>query len=82
MLVAVALMGVALSSAADATVQPARQQAAPFTPNTTFITTSDGVRLEVLDDGGQGPPILLVSGGGMTAHAFDEFAPRLEHFPT
>lgn len=76
-LAAVALMSVAPCSAAGAAVQPAQRQAAPFAPKTTFITASDGVRLEVLDYGGQGSPILLVSGGGMTAHAFDEFAPRL-----
>ncbi|MFC4442895.1 alpha/beta fold hydrolase [Caulobacter henricii] len=74
---AVALMGVAPSSIASTAVHPAQQQAAPSTPRTTFITTSDGVRLEVLDYGGQGSPILLASGGGMTAHAFDQFAPRL-----
>lgn len=73
----IALMGLAPCSTADAAVQPVQQQAFPFTPKTTFITTSDGVRLEMLDYGGQGSPILLVSGSGMTAHAFDRFAPRL-----
>lgn len=76
-LAAIALMGVAPCSPADAAVQPTQPQAAPITPRTTFITTSDGVRLEVLDYGGRGSPILLVSGGGMTAHAFDDFAPSL-----
>lgn len=44
---------------------------------TSFVTTSDGVKLEVLDYGGQGSAILLISGGGRTAHDFDAFAPRL-----
>lgn len=43
----------------------------------SFVTTSDGLKLEVLDYGGQGAPILLISGGGRTAHDFDAFAPRL-----
>lgn len=32
----------------------------------SFITTTDGVRLEVLDYGGQGTPVLLISGYGQT----------------
>ena len=36
-----------------------------------------GVKLEVLDFGGQGSPILLLAGLGATAHSFDELAPML-----
>ena len=35
------------------------------------------VRLEVLDWGGSGRPVVLLAGGGNTAHVFDEFAPKL-----
>ena len=35
------------------------------------------VRLEVLDWGGTGRPLVLLAGGGTTAHINDEFAPRL-----
>jgi pimeloyl-ACP methyl ester carboxylesterase len=35
------------------------------------------VRLEVLDWGGSGRPLMLLAGGGDTAHTFDDFAPRL-----
>lgn len=35
------------------------------------------VRLEVLDWGGSGRPVILVAGGGNTARVFDEFAPKL-----
>jgi pimeloyl-ACP methyl ester carboxylesterase len=35
------------------------------------------VRLEVLDWGGSGRPIVLLAGGGNTAHVFDNFAPKL-----
>ena len=36
-----------------------------------------GVRLEVLDWGGSGGPLVLLAGGGDTAHVFDDFAPKL-----
>jgi len=42
-----------------------------------FVTVDQGVRLEVLDWGGQGKPVVLLAGGGDTAHVFDEFAPKL-----
>lgn len=61
----------------NAGAQSVQLQTEPIQPNATFITTSDGVQLEVLDYGGQGSPVLLNSGSGATAHAFDEFAPRL-----
>jgi pimeloyl-ACP methyl ester carboxylesterase len=39
---------------------------------------SKNVRLEVLDWGGSGsPPLVLLAGGGDTAHVFDDFAPKL-----
>jgi pimeloyl-ACP methyl ester carboxylesterase len=37
----------------------------------------ENVRLEVLDWGGSGRPIVFLSGLGGTAHIFDEFAPKL-----
>jgi non-heme chloroperoxidase len=42
-----------------------------------FVTVDDGVRLEVLDWGGSGRNIVLLSGSGNTAHVFDDFAPKL-----
>src|SRR5712664_2326036 len=42
-----------------------------------FLTVEKDVRLEVLDWGGTGRPVVLLAGGGNTAHIFDEFAPRL-----
>lgn len=42
-----------------------------------FVTVEKNVRLEVLDWGGSGRPIILLAGGGNTAHVFDDFAPRL-----
>lgn len=42
-----------------------------------FVTVDKNVRLEVLDWGGSGRPVVLLAGGGNTAHVFDEFAPKL-----
>ena len=42
-----------------------------------FVTVDDRVQLEVLDWGGAGRPVVLLSGLGDTAHVFDEFAPKL-----
>lgn len=41
-----------------------------------FVTVAPGVKLEVLDWGGDGPPLVFLAGLGFTAHCFDEFAPR------
>jgi non-heme chloroperoxidase len=42
-----------------------------------FVQVDKDVRLEVLDWGGSGRPVILLAGGGDTAHVFDEFAPKL-----
>lgn len=42
-----------------------------------FITVDDNVKLEVLDWGGSGRPLVLLAGLGDTAHRFDTFAPKL-----
>ena len=52
---------------------------------TTFVTVDEGVQLEVLDWGGSprqgsaqaGPALVLLAGGGATAHHYDDFAPLL-----
>ena len=42
-----------------------------------FVSVENDVRLEVLDWGGSGRPVVLLAGAGDTAHAFDDFAPKL-----
>ena len=42
-----------------------------------FVAVDNNVRLEVLDWGGSGTPMVLLPGGGNTAHVFDDFAPKL-----
>jgi hypothetical protein len=46
----------------------------PSKHSSQLITVADDVRFEVLDWGGSGRPVVLLAGGGMTAHVFDEFA--------
>ena len=41
------------------------------------ISVEKDIRLEVLDWGGSGRPIVLLAGLGGTAHVFDNFAPKL-----
>jgi pimeloyl-ACP methyl ester carboxylesterase len=42
-----------------------------------LVAVDNDVQLEVLDWGGAGRPMVLLAGGGDTAHVFDEFAPKL-----
>jgi pimeloyl-ACP methyl ester carboxylesterase len=42
-----------------------------------FVTVDTNVTLEVLDWGGTGRPLVLLSGGGNSAHRYDRFAPKL-----
>src|ERR1700675_1910972 len=49
----------------------------PSSHSTQFVTVDKNVRLEVLDWGGSGKPLVLLAGGGDTAHVFDDFAPKL-----
>jgi non-heme chloroperoxidase len=42
-----------------------------------FVTVDLGVQLELLDWGGSGQPVVLLTGSGHTAHVYDAFAPKL-----
>ena len=42
-----------------------------------FITVDKNVRLEVIDFGGSGQPLVMLAGLGNTAHVFDRIAPKL-----
>ena len=58
----------------------AQQPAASTDPSphkSRFVTVGHSLRLEVLDWGGSGRPLVLLPGGGNTAHVFDDFAPKL-----
>lgn len=49
----------------------------PVKHDVRFVVVDEGVRLEVLDWGGSGRPVLLLTGSGHTAHVYDDFAPKL-----
>ena len=42
----------------------------------SFVTVDQDVKLEVLDYGGSGRPMIFLAGLGATAHVFDKFAPK------
>jgi pimeloyl-ACP methyl ester carboxylesterase len=49
----------------------------PAQHNIQFVTVDKDVKLEVLDWGGAGRPLVMLAGLGNTAHVFDKFAPKL-----
>ena len=57
--------------------QVAAKDAYPIDPSphkVRFVTVQPGVKLEVLDWGGSGPPLIFLAGQGFTGHNFDSFA--------
>jgi non-heme chloroperoxidase len=60
-----------------ATSEPSPEWHDPAPRSTTFVEVEKGVKLEVLDWGGAGRPIVLLAGLQNTAHVFDSFAPQL-----
>ena len=44
--------------------------------NVSFVTVDKDVKLEVLDYGGSGRPMIFLAGLGATAHVFDQFATK------
>lgn len=54
------------------------QEKIDLSPHTVqMVSVETGVSLEVLDWGGTGRPLVLLTGLGDTAHIFDQFAPKL-----
>lgn len=49
----------------------------PSAHKVQFVTVEKDVKLEVLDWGGSGRPLVLLAGLGFTAHVFDGFAEKL-----
>ncbi len=57
--------------------QPGAVSSNGTVPAVRFVPVDESVRLEVLDWGGTGRPLVLLAGSGDTAHIYEEFAPRL-----
>ncbi len=70
------LAGIVVQGQATANGGPA--QAKDTSPHSIqFVQVENNVRLEVLDWGGSGPPVILLAGLGYDAHVFDAFAQKL-----
>lgn len=69
------ILSIALLAPFYSQQSPSWRDLSPHTEQ--FVTVDKNVRLEVLDWGGSGRPVVLLAGGGHTAHVFDEFAPKL-----
>src|SRR5262249_23392702 len=48
----------------------------PATHAISFVSVQENVKLEILDFGGSGRPLVFLAGLGNTAHVFDKFAPK------
>ena len=66
-----------IALAVSAHAQRASEWRDPSPHATRFVPVDGDVQLEVLDWGGDGRPLVLLPGGGDTAHVFDEFALEL-----
>lgn len=69
--IASALLGPAVQVAQEAPRDPSPHQV-------RFVTVAPDVKLEVLDWGGNGRDVVLLTGSGHTAHVYDEFALKLK----
>ena len=77
---AVLLSGLALPVALLCDPQPKSQLSLwddPSPHEVRWVTVEGTTRLEVLDWGGSGRPIVLLGWGYLTAHVYDDFAPKL-----
>ena len=63
-----------IASLAVSRTAPAQTDSSPH--KIQLVAVEEGVRLEVLDWGGLGKPLIFLAGNGDTAHAFDNFAPK------
>ena len=77
-LAAAALFAAVAGQAPPAAPAPAANPWTDPSPHQVrFVDVAPGVRLEVLDWGGTGRDVVLLTGSGHTAHVYDEFALKL-----
>ena len=67
----------AAAAAACVTVSGQQGWRDPSKHTIQLVTVDEGVQLELLDWGGAGPAVVLLTGSGHTAHVYDDFAPKL-----
>lgn len=67
------VIAMVLFSAADLPAQPSSDITVH---SIQFVAVEPGVKLEVLDWGGTGRPMIFLAGLGNDAHIFDTFAPK------
>ncbi len=78
LLVLLLLIGVLSLAAGAAAGQAAAAWTDPSPHQVRMVDVAPGVKLEVLDWGGTGRDVVLLTGSGHTAHVYDEFALKLE----
>jgi pimeloyl-ACP methyl ester carboxylesterase len=71
------LVLLAMQLAAPSLAPASVSAAPPNSPSIQSVPVEKDVKLEVLDWGGTGRPLILLAGLGGTAHGFDEFARKL-----
>ena len=74
MIAVCSILAMGLLGAGDAQSQPF---AADASPHRSAYAEGDGVRLNYLDWGGNGPPLILIHGIANSPHIFDDLAPLL-----
>jgi pimeloyl-ACP methyl ester carboxylesterase len=78
LLVLVLLLGVLSLARGASAGQAVPAWTDPSPHQARFVDVAPGVKLEVLDWGGTGRDVVLLSGSGHTAHVYDEFALKLK----
>ena len=78
LLVLLLLLGVLSLAAGASAGQTAPAWTDPSPHQVRFVTVAPTCKLEVLDWGGTGRDVVLLSGSGHTAHVYDEFALKLK----
>ena len=71
------LLWIILMAAIAAAPVGATDAASPPKYSVQFVTVEKDVKLEVVDWGGSGRPLVLLAALGAGAHIFDDFAPKL-----
>lgn len=69
--------GAAMPLALERATKETQWALAPRTADAQFVIVEEGVKLEVLDWGGSGRPLVLLTGLGDNAHVYDQFALKL-----